>query len=321
MGIDLIPSLKERLNLDDLKDVEVASPSDGEAPIYDAASALWKGGDPFFKPSPRALGDPFDSVLPAMKDGIIGNGVISGCGVTAIGFGLWVYVAAGNAIVNGVEVAVSGQMITDISSDPTNPKKVIISLDSSATASSTSGTPAAAIPSGYTGPDTEQPTPPSIPSNEDILAEIWVGAGATEIVAGDITDRRLFVKPKHKWKDASENALTLLNQTSFIDWTALDLTAYTSAAAKWVYLRLRLHIDSILESAEVGLYVRKKDTSTAATPAIYGTYANGLRDGGEIWGVVFCGMDAGQEIEYYLAIIGAAVQLDVYIDVLGYIES
>lgn len=273
-----------------------------------------------FKPKARLQGDPYDSVLPAMEDAILGNGVISGCGVTATGFGLWLAVGFGSAVVDGVEVTYPSGIIDDITSDPANPKKVLICLDASGTANSTSGTPATAIPSGYTGPDTEQPAPPAIPANKVILAEVWVAAGETLLEDADITDRRIFISPKHQWKDASENALTILEQSVFIPWTTLDLTAYTSAIAKWAYLRLRLHINSILADGQIGLYVRKKGTTPTAYPAIYGTYANGLRDGGELWGVVFCGMNTGQEIEYYLAIIGAAIEADVYIDVLGYIE-
>ena len=41
MGINLIPSLKERIDLDELKDVEAPTPSDGDSVVYDEASELW----------------------------------------------------------------------------------------------------------------------------------------------------------------------------------------------------------------------------------------------------------------------------------------
>lgn len=41
MGIALIPSLKERIDLDELKDVEVPAPADGEAPTWNDAVGLW----------------------------------------------------------------------------------------------------------------------------------------------------------------------------------------------------------------------------------------------------------------------------------------
>ena len=41
MGIGLIPSLKERIDLDELKDVEAPTPSDGDALAWDDATELW----------------------------------------------------------------------------------------------------------------------------------------------------------------------------------------------------------------------------------------------------------------------------------------
>lgn len=117
-------------------------------------------------------------------------------------------------------------------------------------------------------------------------------------------------------KDASESALNLANQSSSTTWTDLDLTAYTSADAKWAYLRLAVHIDSYA-SGYVLLRVRKNGTTPTRYPLCYGAQEDASSNFAEIF--VWAEMDSGQVIEYDIFIDGTA-QADFNIDVLGYIE-
>lgn len=121
------------------------------------------------------------------------------------------------------------------------------------------------------------------------------------------------------WKDASENALTDSNRTASKTWTVLDLTAYTSANAKLAVLKLSLFIDSITPAAYVYLSVRKKGTTPNVYPQVIAYSSHGDIAGALQEAVVIVGMDTEQVIEYQILLAGT-IQVDSYIDVLGYIE-
>ncbi len=123
------------------------------------------------------------------------------------------------------------------------------------------------------------------------------------------------------WKDESEMALELVNQSTDVAWTELDLTAFTSANAKFAILQLMIGVDSITAGASnwARLAVRKNGT----TPYVYPL----LGIDGE-WAVagmyyysqaVIVDMASGQLIDYCLQHNGTA-RVDLDIDVLGYIE-
>lgn len=91
------------------------------------------------------------------------------------------------------------------------------------------------------------------------------------------------------------------------DWTDLDLTAHTSANAKFVLLILE-HQDTC--SANDNFSVRKNGT----TPTInIGIIASNATQFASI--MVTCAMDSGQVIEYY-----ATDASDTKIGIVGYIE-
>ncbi len=120
------------------------------------------------------------------------------------------------------------------------------------------------------------------------------------------------------WKDASETALADLNRTETVDWTDLDLTAYTSSDAKFAILGLRLRAD-ILGTSDTELRLRKKGTAPAAQQRL------GLDAAGTTAGVfhrkqLIIGLDSGQVIEYTIVLGPGGWQVDSIVDVLGYIE-
>jgi len=118
------------------------------------------------------------------------------------------------------------------------------------------------------------------------------------------------------WKDASERALNLANQTTTIEWTDLDLTAYTSANAKFAILRLRAHLDSYTDG-QTWLNIRKKGTTPTYMHYVY-PISNPV-SGNEYELGIIQALDSEQVIEYYVRFTGTA-QVDYTIDVLGYIE-
>lgn len=121
------------------------------------------------------------------------------------------------------------------------------------------------------------------------------------------------------WKDASEVALSDTNRTGALAFTDLDLTAYTSADAKYAILLLRMVVDSVSEAAFAALQIRKNGTTPDDAPRVY----VGETKGDKAYGASYCfaiiAMDADEVIEYTIAISGT-IQVDSFIAVLGYIE-
>ncbi|MFW9991892.1 MAG: hypothetical protein ACFFD4_07805 [Candidatus Odinarchaeota archaeon] len=120
------------------------------------------------------------------------------------------------------------------------------------------------------------------------------------------------------WKASPDQVLSDTDRTTDQDWTDLDLTAYTSANARLVFLRLRIHIDSV-STGQVSLNVRKNGDTPSYWPLVFFTDADGRTAGGDYYAIVMCGMDSGQVIEYKIDVSGT-IQVDSYIEVLGYIE-
>jgi hypothetical protein len=101
-------------------------------------------------------------------------------------------VASGEVIVDGTRHSVSATTVT-LSASNADPRKDVIYVDSTGTVAVASGTPAPAKPSGETGRDTYQPSPPDLSGTAACpLAEIWVGGGVTDTGSTDISDRRVF---------------------------------------------------------------------------------------------------------------------------------
>lgn len=121
------------------------------------------------------------------------------------------------------------------------------------------------------------------------------------------------------WKDASASALTDLNRNATIDWTDLDLTAHTSADAKIAMLKLTIGMDSVTPPGNARLLVRKNGTTPDRTPEVRINPNAGDTAGAYQVAYVEVGLDAGQVMEYTIIVAGT-IQVDSYIDVLGYIE-
>ncbi|MDO8618399.1 MAG: hypothetical protein Q7R49_00475 [Candidatus Daviesbacteria bacterium] len=130
----------------------------------------------------------------SLWDGIKHNGVVSGCAVTASSpVAMTVELASGVLVVNGTYVTISASTPVISVANGTYPRKDIITVNSSGTVTVTAGTADQAIPSANTGVNTNNPIPADIPSNQVIIAEIWVAAATTTIATAAITDKRVFI--------------------------------------------------------------------------------------------------------------------------------
>uniref|UniRef100_A0A6H2A2N2 Uncharacterized protein n=1 Tax=viral metagenome TaxID=1070528 RepID=A0A6H2A2N2_9ZZZZ len=119
------------------------------------------------------------------------------------------------------------------------------------------------------------------------------------------------------WKDAPAAVLDIDNQATSIDWTDLDLTAATSANAKFAILWMEFTVGALGASDWSTFYLRKN--GTAATTPFWQMFHN-WPDWFKITTVFIIGMDAGQVIEYKLVLPADANTAYITIHCLGYIE-
>ena len=146
----------------------------------------------------------------------------------------------------------------------------------------------------------------------DANTEIWEDGSSNlsfkDANAGTIVLRRL---KGVEFKTNPERALTLANQSA-VDWTDLDLTAYTSANARGAILQL-----SVMDSggANGEFRVRENGSGGAAYVPVARTQVAGIW----IHSPAIVGCDAGQIIEYKISATGAGTA-NAWIDVLGYWE-
>lgn len=131
---------------------------------------------------PQARPDKVD--IDILAAGFNGSNVLSGCAVTphSSGASLNIDVAAGTVYIGGTKTAVSAQANKTIAAaDATNPRRDLISVNSSGTVVVTTGTAAAT------------PCLPAIPATSVVIAVVDVPAAATSITANNITDKRVII--------------------------------------------------------------------------------------------------------------------------------
>lgn len=146
------------------------------------------------------------------------TGVLSGCAVSAQGTpNKTVAVAVGTVLVAGATVAVAAGNLTLDDADGTNPRFDLIAVNSSGVKAVTKGTAAA------------NPVFPAAPAGSAVLASVYLPAGSTVIVAGQITDKRVVISP---WNPSTFNVKDFgaVGDGTTDDTTAIQL-AYNAANA------------------------------------------------------------------------------------------
>ena len=121
------------------------------------------------------------------------------------------------------------------------------------------------------------------------------------------------------WKDTPTRVLTDSNRTTSATWTSIDLTASTSANATAALLKFEIQMDSVSAPGRADLGVRKNGTSPSYHPQLRISDKNGDVAGSIVYGFAICGLDSGQVLQYEIAMSGT-IQVDTFIEVLGYIE-
>lgn len=120
----------------------------------------------------------FDIILAGVK----GDGVVSGCGVTAQGTpDMTVAVASGSIRYGGSTVSVTGANATIATAHATNGRLDLVCVNSSGVIAVTAGTASAT------------PVMPAIPANSVVLACVYVPANDTTIESNQIIDKRMIV--------------------------------------------------------------------------------------------------------------------------------
>jgi len=148
------------------------------------------------------------------------EGVLSGLGASTSTNAFDVDVASGNVFLNGTNVSVGATTVSHSTPDPED-RIDLLSVDSTGTVNITQGSPAAT--SG-------QPVAPDIPTDEILISLVYVRAGSSEILTGDIfndyqvtlaTDIPAFESPQGDFTDATvanppSNATDVVRQTELV---------------------------------------------------------------------------------------------------------
>jgi len=169
-----------------------------------------------------------------LQSGIQGDGVSSGCAVTAQGTpDTTVAVASGTTVVGTVSSVVSAGNLTMTAAHGTNPRFDLITVNNVGTKAYTAGTAAAS------------PVFPAIPANSVVLAAIYVPANDNIINATQIVDKRVTVDSPLTgagWTTVSKAA----DQAKTADVTLANDSAlvFTMAANTKYRIRARIHVST-----------------------------------------------------------------------------
>lgn len=168
---------------------------------------------------PRQAGG-FSADIDTIAAALAGDGVLSGLGVSAQSTpDMTVAVAAGLVRIGGYFAWEAGENVTIATADTTNDRIDLIVIDWNGTPSRVAGTAAV------------RPVPPAVPANSIQLAQVYVAAGVTSIVAGAIKDKRpVAVDYFDVWADflgssLSNTAATSAGSIGECAWTMSGTTA------------------------------------------------------------------------------------------------
>ena len=132
---------------------------------------------------------------------IFTNSIFSGCAVSPGTNAMTVQCTSGFGIVDSEFVRpLTQDNVALAAADGTNPRRDLVYVDTTGTLQVLTGTPAPKDPASATRFEAFDPSPPdssSLGTTGTVLAEVWVPAGASDIVADDVRDMRLNTNPHH----------------------------------------------------------------------------------------------------------------------------
>ncbi len=120
-----------------------------------------------------------------------------------------------------------------------------------------------------------------------------------------------------RWLAASVNLVTDAGRVATLAFTDVDITASTSAIAKFALLMLRVSSNIGAGGNNATLGVRKNGDAPVQFPMVACRQLSA--DNNYAVGFVIVALDAGQIFEYTI-VIGAGVTASSSIDLIGYIE-
>ena len=125
-------------------------------------------------------------------DALDGTYWIDGWDATLGAGDLEVDIEPGEGVINTESVETTEAQVVDFADDvdATNPRKAVISVDDTGTVQKTLGDAMPADPEGEVRERTFDPAPPTNAPGV-VVAEVWLDAGASSLVSGDIRDRRV----------------------------------------------------------------------------------------------------------------------------------
>jgi hypothetical protein len=206
-----------------------------------------------------------DSVdLDVLVAGLKGDGVVTGCAVTAQGTpDMTVAVAAGIVSIGGVLAAVSAGNVTIAAAHATNPRFDLIAVDNTGAKSRVAGTASS------------NPVFPAVPANSVILAAVYVPANDTTINSNQITDKRVEVRPGVI--DRVTTALDVVNSAAETSFYSFSIPANLLSTNKGVRLML---VGDYLNDSGANRTVRLRVKLGATT--LYDDTSGGIADGGVV---------------------------------------
>jgi len=133
-----------------------------------------------------------NQIIEVFSGNSVSNGVETTVDSGTLGQSDTIQVGSGDVIVGGSKVSVSQQNAQIDSSDPDNPRKDVVFVDSTGNVQVDKGSPEDPEPEGANRFDLFQPAPPERDGVDGaVVAEVFVGAGVSSISSNDVRDRRL----------------------------------------------------------------------------------------------------------------------------------
>lgn len=177
----------------------------------------------------------------ALVQGVKGEGVVTGCAVTAQGSpDMTVAVAAGTVKIAGALVTVSSGNVTITTANAIYPRIDIVVVNSSGTKSVTAG-----------AATTVNTVMPAIPASSVILAAVYVPANDTAIATAQITDKKVPVQSSGRMLLESHTAAS----SSTLDFTTRNQNGFSGATFQSDYRMYEVVLDELIPSTNTDLLV------------------------------------------------------------------
>lgn len=193
----------------------------------------------------------YEADLDALVMGIAGDGVVSGCDVTAQGSpNMTLAVASGVIQISAARVTVSAGNVTVTTADATNPRLDLVVVNNAGTKSVVAGTAAAT------------PIAPELPADSVLLARVQVPAAVTAITAAMLSPR-IVSTARIGARANSAGSTYARRRFNFIPGTNVTLTVDDDAANEEIDVTINAAGGGGGSGNKLGYVVASSDSPTA----------------------------------------------------------